>query len=200
MIRFVHGFNVSDGGQNSLGPLSAEYSRCLQESVALFKWGWSGLFSVRFRTGGAIDGLIDRQRKNPARVWVGHSHGCHIICTAYQSLPDDVEPPEALILLQPAMNTSYRLPFVPTLVRYNPYDKAVWWGRQWRRLNPVSWFVRHPWGAAGKYGFEHPNRLTHQVDTSVATHGDCAHRGHGAGAPPEYWGNHDSEWIKTVLE
>lgn len=200
MIRFVHGFNVPDGGKKSLGPLADEYARQLRERTVLFKWGWSSLFSVRFRTRGAVSQLIERQRIDPARVWVGHSHGCHIICTAYRSLPDDVEPPEALVLLQPAMHTDYKLPFVPTLVRYNPHDTAVWWGRQWRRLNPVSWFWRHPWGAAGRYGFENPNRVTHQVDTSVETHGGYAHRGHGVGSPASYWAHHDASWIKTVLE
>lgn len=199
MIRFCHGFNVRDGGQRSLGDLATEYSRQLQMPALLFNWGWSRVTTVRFRTGGAIDDFIQRQRENPARVWVGHSHGCHIICTAYRSLPDDVEPPEALVLIQPAMNVNYRLPFVPILVRYNPHDLAVKLGQIWRRVNPVSWFWRHPWGAAGRYGFDNPTRLTRQVDTSVKTHGQSAYRGHSVdGGSPEYWGEHDAQWIKSI--
>lgn len=200
MIRFCHGFNVHDGGKRSLGELSIEYTRYLRMPARLFSWGWSSLFSVRFRTIGAVDKFIQMQRDSPARVWVGHSHGCHIICTAYQSLPDDVEPPEALVLIQPAMNVNYKLPFVHTLVRYNPHDLAVKFGQVWRKVNPVSWIWKHPWGAAGRYGFDNPTRLTRQVDTSVEAHGECAHKGHGAGKPPSYWAAHDAEWILSVLE
>lgn len=199
MIRFVHGFNVRDGGESSLGPLSAEYHRQMREPVELFSWGWSGVLSVRFKTGGAIESFIQRQRECPARVWVGHSHGCHIICAALEALPDDVEPPEALILLQPAMHVDYDLPYKPILVRYNPGDLAVWWGKQWRRFNPVSWVKRHPWGAAGRYGFNRPHDLVLQVDTSTNPHGQAAYRGHGVGTPA-YWGEHDANFIKEVLK
>lgn len=192
MIRLIHGFNVWDGGWSSLGPLRDGY-RARGHSTEIFSWGPSSLLSVRLKTAGAIEEFIARQEQYPARLWVGHSHGALVCCRAFESLPDHIEPPEAMILVQPAMHADYRLPDTARLVvRYNPHDLAVLAGKCWRTLNPVSWFVRHPWGAAGRYGFARLPRDSVAIDTADAAHGDFAIRGHSAhGGHGGYWAGVD---------
>lgn len=192
MIRLVHGFNVWDGGWSSLGPLRDGY-RLYGHDTEIFSWGQSTLLSVRLKTAGAVESFIERQEKYPARMWVGHSHGAYVCTRAFESLPDHVEPPEAIVLVQPAMRTCYRLPDTArVVVRHNPHDLAVWMGKQWRRLNPVSWFARHPWGVAGRYGFDALPRDGVAIDTSDPAHGKCAIRGHSAhGGQGDYWARVD---------
>lgn len=190
-IRIVHGFNTMDGGKKSVGPLESGYG-ALGYSAEIYRWGASNIFNVRLLTSGAIDGLIEEQRNNPARVWVGHSHGAYICCAAHKALPDDVQPPEALVLIQSAMHTDAALPPLPIVVRYNHGDWATWWGERWRRWNPVSWVCRHPWGAAGTYGFDDPHDLVIQVDTDSPRHGEHRIKGHSAhGGHADYWATYD---------
>lgn len=190
LARVGHGFNVLDGGKKSVGPLRDGYAR--HGEAELYTWGASNLFNVRVLTQGAIDGLIAEQDERPAKVWAGHSHCAYVMCEAYKALPEHIQPPQGLVLIQPAMQVDYPLPDLPIVVRYNRGDWATWWGKRWRRVNPVSWFKRHPWGAAGTYGFDSPHDKVLQVDTDSPRHGEHRIKGHSAhGGHGDYWATYD---------
>ena len=188
LIRIAHGYNVVDGGAKSVGPLRDGYKKLGMEAE-IYAWGASRLLNVRRRTPDAIDGLIQEQEERAARVWAGHSHGAYICCEAIKALPDHVEPPQALILIQPAMRRDYSLPHLPIVVRFNHGDWATWWGERWRRV--VFW-SKGPFGDAGTYGFNGPHDKVIQVDTDSPRHGEHRISGHSAhGGHGDYWAQHD---------
>jgi len=94
--------------------------------------------------------VVERLLKvvKPGDILLGHSNGCAIIADAVDSFVF----PAGVVLLNPALNVDRFIdaPFVH--VYCNKDDIAVAAGKWYRRLNPVSWFFRHPYGEQGRYG------------------------------------------------
>lgn len=150
-IALVHGFNVWDGGEASLGDWDSALHTA-GHNTWLIDYGWTGLLRVRLENMNVVDSL-ERYRPD---VIIGHSNGAAI---AWQYAQTGA-PLAGVVCVQPALNTETVWPAnVGRIVcLYNGDDWAVLAGKVWRLLNPVSWFRRHPWGAAGRYGFERADR------------------------------------------
>jgi len=160
-IALLHGFNVSDGGKGTLG-LWASTLRDAGHDAALLDYGWVGPLRVRIEN---MD-VVERLNELRPDVIIGHSNGAAI---AWQYMMQKCATMRGVVCVQPALNVDtvwpWRVNRIITL--YNPHDYAVLWGRRWRIVNPVSWFVRHPWGAAGRYGFRKTDRRFTQLNTSI---------------------------------
>lgn len=158
-VALLHGFNVRDGGEATLGA----WESCLRTAghdAQLFDYGWVGPIRVRLENMDVVDRLADWRPE----VIIGHSNGATIAWRYAQT----GAPLAGVVAVQPALHTKARWPSNVKRIAclYNPGDWAVYAGKLWRLLNPVSWFVRHPWGAAGRYGFKHTDRRFSQYNTA----------------------------------
>lgn len=151
VAHLVHGFNVSDGGRASMGPVARP---CLEAGwrPRYFAWGWSGLLTLRMKTRTAAEELAGRLA--PGQLVVTHSHGWNVAVRASRLRP---ECPIQVIGYNPAARRDVDLPasVVRAVVLFAPDDWIVTAGGWWRRLatlNPRRWCKSHPWGELGRYG------------------------------------------------
>ena len=180
-VALIHGFRVSDGGRGTVDRLAPILEAEGHEPLTKpFDYGWVGLIRVRL----ANREVVDRLLKLAPDAVVCHSNGAAIVWrAAQQGLALRVA-----ILVQPAL--AHDACFPPAVERiqcsYNHGDWAVQLGRVWRVVNPVSWFARHAWGAAGYYGLTACDRAEN-IDTGE---GPVPAYGHSAIWQPErlcYW-------------
>jgi hypothetical protein len=81
MIHLIHGFNVADGGKNTVDTLRPLLEKAGYE-VSEFDYGRIGLLGVRFgnkKRARRLAGQVE-----PADIVVGHSNGCALIALAMQ--------------------------------------------------------------------------------------------------------------------
>jgi len=97
--------------------------------------------------------VVKRVKKEiyPGDILLGHSNGCAIIADVCDDIGIMVG---GVILLNPALNVNRRIACdVPWIHVYcNESDMAVAAGKWYRRINPISWVFRHPYGEQGRYG------------------------------------------------
>lgn len=161
-IGFMHGFNVSDGGVSSLGPIAEELNLVHGYPAEMIRYGYQSLLTVRYNVQFAMDQLLAAR---PPVVFA-HSNAVPVV---YKAMYQTDYRPRAVIAYQPAHNRNRVWPPAPpsVLVLHNPRDIAVRAGRWWRWLNPVSWFVEeHYWGSAGARGYKNPGSAVSQVNTA----------------------------------
>lgn len=146
MVFLLHGFNVRDGGKNTILKLSPYFAEAGAEVVD-FGYGYFNLFMPRWRNPQVAQDLA--VACNQAKlagyrvVLVGHSNGCTIIHIAgekYGAVADKV------VYINPALNRDVKFP--PTFrsfdVWHSPSDKAV----SISRILPLNL-----WGDMGAVGF-----------------------------------------------
>lgn len=153
---FVHGFNVSDGGEKSVDRLiptfkSAGYDiyNIDYRFVNLVK----GLLKARFFNDEIARGLESRVKDLKEAgyeevVAIGHSNGCTIIHLAKNA------PIDKIIYINPAL-TKYVKPnknIKKAMVYYSPKDWTVWIGKWWSKIIPGREENR-PWGEMGRTGW-----------------------------------------------
>lgn len=155
----LHGFNVRDQGLRSIQP-TLDALRVYGHETHLMSYGYVGLFKVRLAFKHTVQRLLDA-----APQWVlAHSNAVPIAAEACaQGLKL-----RGLIAYQPAHNPRFQWPENAgrVLVLYNSGDYAVLGGKMWRMANPISWFVPHYWGDAGRKGYREPRHGVIQRDSS----------------------------------
>jgi len=141
-VILLHGFNVSDEGERTVGRLQPYFEQA-GYVVRRPRYGWLGLLGVRVLNKRFARLLADLAE--PGDVVVGHSNGCAIAVEA----ADLGAPFSQLVLINPALDSD-RV-FAPQIQRvhiwYSPSDTPV----AFARLLP--W---HAWGDMGAVGYRGP--------------------------------------------
>ena len=150
LVILIHGFNVTDGGADTIRKLKPYYIRKGAHVISL-KYGWFGLLQARFcneEVSENLTRLITKQANRYHRIIViGHSNGCAI---AHLASYKGTQPIHRFVYINPALKKDY----VPDScvakidVWYNQHDSAVLWSKLlfWRASE-------RPWGLMGRTGY-----------------------------------------------
>lgn len=135
----VHGFNVWDGGEATIGRL-VPYFEAEGWDVRMFRYGWTGLLGVRFGNKSRAKRLKELVR--PGDIGVGHSNGCAVLHMASH----EGAPFSHLTYVNPALDVDAAPAEGVRSVNvwHSPSDKPV-------RVAKFLW--RHPWGQMGAKGY-----------------------------------------------
>jgi len=141
-----HGFNISDGGANTIGRLHPYLP------LTDINYGWTWRLRVRLCNdciSSAIVNVVDN-----GSIAIAHSNGCLIASKAAKL----GAPFSKLILINPALDTDYEFPSgIPVDVYYSPKDRATLLAR----FIPFS-----RWGAMGRYGYDGDNDNDNELVTN----------------------------------
>jgi hypothetical protein len=160
----VHGFNVRDGGANTVDRLAPHledegYEVDMDEA----DYGFIGLTAVRLRKHKAIIRIIDALQD--ADVVVAHSNGANYVLKALKHLPKTYH--IHVVFLSPAANRKAK--FAESVkkahVFYTKTDFWIW----------VSGLLPfHPWGRMGQKGAktEDPRVINYDYTDVVKDHSD----------------------------
>lgn len=194
LVHLIHGFNVRDGGNRSIGTLRDHFVDLGR--VVMQRYGWVGLLRLRRRNERAARMILPWIEEGD--ILVGHSNGC-LIC--WQLVQAGAKP-SMVICIQPALRRDTQWPEdIPVLCCHSPHDWIVElgriWGRFWSVANP--WRQRHGWGAAGRHGFDPAPNIVN-VNTAAGTLFPA--RWHSSLFRPSiraYWGCHLAGWARRML-
>lgn len=131
VTHLVHGFNVSDGGEGTVGRLKP-YLESPGDAVRVFSYGWIGLLGAWFLSPRIVKQLASGVAPND--IGVGHSHGCTLLHrAAWQGAPF-----KRLAYINPALSSNApRAPQVERIdVYFNDGDHPVKFGALLRLLAP----------------------------------------------------------------
>lgn len=188
--HFFHGFNVSDGGSNSVDKLAPWFAMGGCEIVE-HDYGWVGLLRLRRRNARTIQGAYPAIGQGD--VLIAHSNGC-LICW---ELVEAGAPVSAVICVQPALrrDTTWR-DDVRVLCLYNPRDRIVSMGRMWSRFMSVAnpFRDRHGWGAAGRHGFTADQANVDNWNTATGPVPAVGHSGLFQTRPLLHWAPKIRDW------
>lgn len=215
-VWLIHGFNVTDGGEGSIGKLAP----CLPGDVQMYDYGWTGLITLRCRNRKVVSDLLKRIK--PGDILIGHSNGALICWELAMRLRDRLG---AVVVINPSMRRDTRWPDgLPVLCVHNSTDWVVQLGRIWGRLvtpgdgwedyalnlatsgkwkaveraQRVMQITPHGWGAAGRYGFTAGQDATVTNWDSAMEWWDGGVSGHsGVFTKPDYWGRMISAWLSA---
>ncbi len=155
----VHGFNVRDGGRDTVGMLAPFFTEAGYD-VIILRYGLFGFFRV-YRKNDKIAKRVRQIAKSAKAAGytvaaVGHSNGCDIL---HRAANKHGAPIDHLTFVNPALGKSMA-PIGACDVWYNAEDKAV----KWAKLLP-----KHPWGEMGATGYvgKVPHKLTRNHDTGM---------------------------------
>ena len=173
----VHGFNLSDGGADTVGRV-LPHAQGAGINAQLFSYPWTFLFSLSWRTEEAVEKLIELADGKEIGV-LAHSHGNVIAVKAAQRGCKIVH----LIAIQPALKRDTSFPPIMRRVDvvYNPGDNIVTWAKRWRELaNAMPWRDDNPhmWGSMGRNGPEtdNPAVIRHEIHKDFKHSGMFAHK------------------------
>lgn len=138
-VILVHGFNVRDGGLNTVVALRP-YFEAAGFEVKLFRYGWTGLLGTYFLNARFAQILADLSE--PGDIAVGHSNGCALI---HESVHLGATFSQ-LVYVNPALDRDAALPagVQRAHVWHSPSDLPVRFAR---------WLPSHPWGNMGSRGY-----------------------------------------------
>lgn len=139
-VILLHGFNVSDEGEKTVGQLAPYLERAGFPSVKRVRYGWLGLLGVR-----ALNGRFARiiaDLTEPGDIVIGHSNGCAIAFEAARL----GAPFGQMVLINPALDDDVQFP--PQIGRihvwHSPSDSPVFIAKF------LPW---HAWGDLGADGY-----------------------------------------------
>jgi hypothetical protein len=139
-VYLVHGFNVKDGGEATVGWLKPVLEEAGYKAV-MVRYGW--LFRLRVRLCNSRLAKLWGSVAEPGSIAIGHSNGCDLIVRAAQ----EGAPFKKTILFNPALNSDTVFPviFEEISVFYSPSDSAT-------RL--AKWIPWSRWGDMGTTGYD----------------------------------------------
>lgn len=180
----LHGFNVSDGGRQTVG----KWAELFPQPVVL-DYGWTGIIKLRWTNAEVVDELVGKV--GPDDILVGHSNGGLICWQVAQRTPV-----RAVIVVNPALRRDSEWPDgLPVLCLYSSKDWVVQLGRWWARL--ASTWKRHGWGAAGRYGFTAGQPHVCNINMAHRFWPDPV-ESHSGAFKSLYWGVLASSWADTA--
>ena len=192
-IRLVHGFNVWDGGRNTIDRLKPY----LPPPIVEHDYGPVLLLGLRCRNAQTVRDI--GQALTPGSVLIGHSNGALICWEVARRYPHKVA---GVVTINAAMRRDTQWPsYMPVLNLYNPKDWAVLLGRIWSRLTSLGGLTPHGWGAAGRYGFTADQDHVQNLCTTGAQWEHQASRHSGVFAKDgnaRQWGGLVGMWIATL--
>lgn len=187
----LHGFNVSDGGTDTVGLLEPY----LPGTERIIDHGWAGPITVASVNDDAVAELVSRAK--PGDVVIGHSNGCLIAWRAAQQVRFG-----AVVTINPALRRDTLWPHgMPVLNLYNSTDWVVQLGRIWGRLVTATGLETLGWGAAGRYGFTSGQSDVCNLDTHAPywPHPVSGHSGvFRDDEALDYWGRYINQWISLT--
>lgn len=189
-VYLLHGFNVGDGGKNTIARLEPY----LPGTEVLHAYGWVGLIRLRCVNARTVQEL--EREVQPGDVVVGHSNGCLIAWELSRRVHLG-----AVVCINPALRRDTLWSSdTPVLCLHNSTDWVVQLGRWWGRLTSLGGIRPHGWGAAGRYGFD-PQENVACWDTA-APYWPHPVKGHsGVFKDPEalaYWGHAIAGWLALI--
>ena len=171
MNYLVHGFNVKDKGEGSVGCL-----RPFLPTWEMFVYGWKGLFGVMFtnkKNATKLKAKLDNNFSNAnySNVWA-HSNGCAITVNAAKQGAIIYN----AILINPALpvNTVFPETMKNIIVIYTKHDKATKAARIGNKIPLLGLFVPDAWGAMGTQGAKVPDSRVINLDFSQFLDGHSA--------------------------
>jgi hypothetical protein len=146
-IHLLHGFNVSDGGENTVAWLKP-YLNIADYSAHIFSYGWIGLLGAWYLNPRIVRQLLPKV--GPDDIGIGHSNGCVLLHRAAHG----GAPFKGLIYINPALRPdAARAPQVEWVeVYYNDGDHAVKVAAILRLLAPWAPLGDPLWGDMGARG------------------------------------------------
>lgn len=186
--HFIHGFNVRDGGSNTVGKL-APYFALSGFDVVNHDFGWKFLFLLRRKNRAAVRQLLDTVADGD--VLVLHSNAGLLGWMLTVEMARRRTAPGLVICIQPALRRDTDWPpSVKVLCLYNKRDWVVELGRIWGRFASVArpWRARHGWGSAGRHGFSSVSPNIASWDTGVPPVPATGHSGIFQTEQHLYWG------------
>lgn len=190
-VHLIHGFNVSDGGKQTVARLKPALEQA-GFNVVVHDYGWTFLVRVRLRSFEVVEELS--RIVQPGDYLIGHSNG---VAIAHMVAQTGIEL-RGVVGIQAAMQSDALWPanVSNVLALCNTRDYAVEFGRIWRMCNPLSWRWEHYWGAAGRRGFKHDPRVQHWwTDDPVWGTQASGHSGIFADSKIDYWAAKIAKWI-----
>lgn len=190
-VHLIHGFNVWDGGQGSVGKLRP----FIKGTETLHDYGYTELFMLRCANRRAVTQILAHIK--PGDFLVGHSNGGLICWELARILKDKLG---GIVVINPALRRDSLWPHeVPVLCLHNSKDWIVQLGRAWSRLVSMGGLNFHGWGAAGRYGFDNTNggRVANFDTADEEIWGEPV-QGHSAIFEDDavaYWGHIIDQWI-----
>lgn len=168
-VVLVHGFNVTDGGRDTidrLAPLLARSGYIVDTDGA--DYGYFGLLAIRFFGGKRKRAVLDRLMRAFVRadVIITHSNGANFATQALNRFGPGYMESKLVIHISPALNKKTRVPQAVKrmLVMHTPHDLPVW-------LSSLLLF--HPWGKMGKVGYKgKDDRVENREFPQVKGHSD----------------------------
>lgn len=153
-VHILHGIHRDDpkGGAGNW----AKYYTDRGFPVRVWDYGHVYAVTARFLVNPHVVARMEAEIRD-GDILLGHSNGCTIIANFTDKTSIVVG---GVVLLNPALNVERRIACeVPWVHLYcNEGDMAVTAGKWWRWVDPVSWFVRHPYGEQGRYGIDFTDR------------------------------------------
>lgn len=151
-VILLHGFNVCDEGQRSVGRLAPYFTQA-GFVVKRPRYGWLGLLGVRLMNRRFARLIADMSE--PGDIVVAHSNGCAI---AFQAATEFHAEFAQLVFINPALDADCEFPPQISHVHiwHSPGDSPV----AWSKLLP--W---HAWGDMGAVGYRgRPTPRVHCYD------------------------------------
>ena len=189
-VHLVHGFNVYDGGRNTVARLAPYFP---PGTARVHNYGWTGLLRLRRVNRRAVDDLMAAVK--PGDFLIGHSNGALICWEVAQRLGAQLG---GVVVINPSMRRDTLWPEgLPVLCLANATDWVVQMGRAWGRLVSLGGLTPHGWGAAGRYGFTAGQRNVVSLDTSDSWWTEPVKGHSGVFHPPglDYWGAKVAGWV-----
>jgi pimeloyl-ACP methyl ester carboxylesterase len=157
-IILLHGFNVADGGRNSVRKLEPYI-----EGVEIAPdYGWTGVIGLRCANRRAIETIGPTLKRGD--VLIGHSNGALICWELAIRYPNKIA---GVIVINPALRRDTLWPeSLPVMCVHNATDWVVELGRMWARLVSLGGLNFHGWGAAGRHGFTSRQARVRNWDSS----------------------------------
>lgn len=197
-VHFIHGFNVTDGGEGTLGNLMDSLTLQGYDCI-LHDIGFINLISLRCKNSEISKNLAKQVKKGD--IIVGHSNGCLIAHMTTMILANKGIYPRAVVTINAAMRRdTHWLKDFYILNLHSSKDWIVQLGRIWGRLMSLGGLAPHGWGAAGRYGFTSGHPKLTNWDTAMG-YWDKPTKGHSdllKIPKSNYWGGLIGEYLNAI--
>lgn len=169
----VHGFNVDDGGADTVCRLKPVLRKYDQGHILNHQYRRLGLIGVLLNNTRIARGLMHRalsmESKGNRVNAIGHSNGCAIIVEAARQGANF----DSVILINPALNINIKFPLSikHILVVYTKHDGPTRLARFLDAMPLVGKLIPDIWGAMGAVGYKGTDTRVNNLNLSYSVEG-----------------------------